>query len=227
MISKSNNNHIDRLYEDFLKKVADEKRNRESIENERQRKEKEQKKRKNHIEFLSANRDIFQKLYYSSSDDFEHYSVEELQEIYKKTKDEKQRIKIETIEKGRIEGKWNKIQPILKFEILQNEIKSNEPGIYAIIDYDSHKYYIGSSQNMLHRKSAHLSGLENNKHHSYKLQNLFNERGPNKLRFFAIEVGGKDKVQFTPTKYKPTFKQQFNWHLKSLEQKYINMYAPE
>lgn len=75
--------------------------------------------------------------------------------------------------KVQIKLKTNHIQPV--------------PGIYMIVHTKSGKTYVGSSKNVLKRMSQHIVSLFNNKHHSYKLQNLFNQHGLGSFTFVMLQ----------------------------------------
>lgn len=62
-----------------------------------------------------------------------------------------------------------------------------EIGIYAIINNQNLKIYIGSSNNLKHRKNQHLSLLRKNKHFNKKLQNAWNKYGEECFTFEIIE----------------------------------------
>lgn len=60
-------------------------------------------------------------------------------------------------------------------------------GIYCIINKFNNLIYIGSSLNVLHRRSQHFSLLNLNKHFNQKLQNSWNKYGENQFIFQIIE----------------------------------------
>jgi group I intron endonuclease len=62
-----------------------------------------------------------------------------------------------------------------------------EAGIYAIINNTNLNIYIGSSNNLRHRKNQHLSLLRNNNHFNKKLQNSWNKYGEENFSFEIIE----------------------------------------
>jgi len=66
-------------------------------------------------------------------------------------------------------------------------------GIYKITNIKNNKIYIGSSKNTEIRFKEHLYLLENNSHHSTKLQNSYNKT-KNKLvfKFEIIEETTED-----------------------------------
>lgn len=63
----------------------------------------------------------------------------------------------------------------------------NEPGIYAILNIDNEKIYIGSSKRLGHRKNCHWSELKAGEHASRYLQRAFN-KSPKSFRFIVIEL---------------------------------------
>jgi len=65
-------------------------------------------------------------------------------------------------------------------------------GIYKITNIINNKCYIGKSNNIGNRWSKHLKSLYANSHHSYKLQNDFNEFGINNFTFQVLELTDSD-----------------------------------
>lgn len=79
-------------------------------------------------------------------------------------------------------------------------------GIYKIINIKNNKVYIGSSKDIERRWKEHLYSLENNLHHSIKLQRSYNKtKDKSTFNFEIIKEVDEDK-------------------LKEREQYYINMY---
>lgn len=64
------------------------------------------------------------------------------------------------------------------------ELKS---GIYKITNIINDKFYIGSANNLSHRKSTHLYDLRNNKHRNIHLQRSYNKHGENSFIFSVVE----------------------------------------
>lgn len=60
-------------------------------------------------------------------------------------------------------------------------------GIYKITNIINNKCYVGSAKNFSKRWNRHLKDLENNCHHSIKLQRSFNKHGKNNFLFSIIE----------------------------------------
>lgn len=60
-------------------------------------------------------------------------------------------------------------------------------GIYKITNIKNNKVYIGSTDNMERRILQHKNELNNNKHHSYKLQMDWNKYGENNFTFDLLE----------------------------------------
>ena len=83
---------------------------------------------------------------------------------------------------------------------------NNVSGIYKITNKVNNKMYIGSSKNMPIRLNQHLKDLIADKHHSYKLQNDFNEFGIDAFTFEIIRVVNNES------------------ELKDIEQKYMDDY---
>lgn len=61
-------------------------------------------------------------------------------------------------------------------------------GIYYIKNIVTNKYYIGSTFDFNKRFTAHRCKLNNNRHHSIKLQNSWNKHGKNNFEFKILEV---------------------------------------
>lgn len=61
-------------------------------------------------------------------------------------------------------------------------------GIYKITNKINNKVYIGESEDILRRWKEHKEDLNNNSHHSYKLQNDWNEYGSDNFEFKIISV---------------------------------------
>lgn len=61
-------------------------------------------------------------------------------------------------------------------------------GIYYIKNIKNEKIYIGESEDILRRWKEHKEDLNNNKHHSYKLQNDWNEYGADNFEFRIVSV---------------------------------------
>lgn len=66
-------------------------------------------------------------------------------------------------------------------------------GVYAILINDVIRY-IGSASNLESRKSNHLSNLRHNKHSNKELQELFNEFGEEKFKFYALDYCNKSSL---------------------------------
>lgn len=61
-------------------------------------------------------------------------------------------------------------------------------GIYAIINIEDRRAYIGMTRNIKQRASAHLTQLRNNNHSNYKLQNDSGKE----LRFVILQELGEE-----------------------------------
>ncbi len=81
--------------------------------------------------------------------------------------------------------------------IIVNRVKNKETKyrdinkktvIYAIININNGKMYIGSTTCFYKRRSGHLRDLERNKHHSILLQRSYNKHGSNAFEFDILEV---------------------------------------
>ena len=86
-------------------------------------------------------------------------------------------------------------------------------GIYGIINKVNNLIYIGESNNIERRWDEHIEDLNNNTHHSYKLQNDWNTYGKDNFEFEIIE-----KIQKLKTSYRTTMQ------LIYLEGKYMEQY---
>lgn len=60
-------------------------------------------------------------------------------------------------------------------------------GIYAITNEVTKQLYIGSSKNIYSRLTTHIKMLHAKKHHSYKLQQVFNVHGLSAFSFTIVE----------------------------------------
>ena len=70
--------------------------------------------------------------------------------------------------------------------------------IYSITSNVNKDIYIGSAVSFSARKGVHLYDLRNNKHHNYKIQNIFNNYGENSLIFNSISQAAKEyKMQIS------------------------------
>lgn len=71
-------------------------------------------------------------------------------------------------------------------------------GIYAIVHETSARRYVGQAAvSFTHRHGAHHRALKNNRHHSPKLQHLYNKHGKTALKFVVLEridIRGKTKA---------------------------------
>lgn len=64
-------------------------------------------------------------------------------------------------------------------------------GIYCIKNKINNKVYVGSSINITKRKSLHFKSLEQNKHHSIKLQRAYEKYGKENFEHFILEYCDK------------------------------------
>lgn len=98
-------------------------------------------------------------------------------------------------------------------------------GIYKITNKINNKPYIGSSNNIERRWRQHISLLNNNKHHSIKLQRAWNKYGQDNFEFEIIEECDVEKLlyleQFYIDKYKAYF-EGYNSKEKTIDDKYFN-----
>lgn len=61
-------------------------------------------------------------------------------------------------------------------------------GIYKITSKINNKVYIGESLDIRRRWEDHIEDLNKNEHHSYKLQEDWNEYGKDNFEFYQISV---------------------------------------
>jgi group I intron endonuclease len=80
---------------------------------------------------------------------------------------------------------YNNISQSMHVCVIKRMVK--EVGIYAIINNKNLNIYIGSSNNLKHRKNQHFSLLRNNNHFNKKLQNSWNKYGEENFTFEIIE----------------------------------------
>ncbi|MBK8470896.1 MAG: GIY-YIG nuclease family protein [Sphingobacteriales bacterium] len=152
---------------------------------------------------------------------------------YERQKQEKERSRLEAElkekERIRIERAniWESLSGKLLFEINEFNTQSRKKGIYVIHCVSDNRLYIGSSANLLTRKSQHLSGLRNKKHHSYLLQEAFNELGESNFKFYALQLIDENDL-FLRDRYKDEAEKEraLKKHVKSVEQSFLNKYSP-
>ena len=92
------------------------------------------------------------------------------------------------------------------------------PGIYKIVNKINHKFYIGSTCSLNHRKISHFCELRKNNHANSYLQNAFNKYKENNFEFILIET-----FKF-PDNYD---RKCLNEYLESREQYYIDTLNPQ
>ena len=92
--------------------------------------------------------------------------------------------------------------------IIVDDNESGLPGVYVILNTTTLDLYIGSSKNMKKRKQEHLHNLKAGNHHSYKLQESFNQHHIEAFIFHCLEYVSELS------------------ELRSKEQKYIDQYRP-
>jgi len=80
--------------------------------------------------------------------------------------------------------------------------------VYQILNKVNGKSYIGSTVNLVSRKSTHFLALKNNKHHSEILQRAYNKYGLESFVFNILEECTRENKQ-------------------ELEQLYLDIYKPE
>lgn len=68
------------------------------------------------------------------------------------------------------------------------------PGIYAIININNNKCYVGSSKNVYSRCILHLNHLSKNKHHSIFLQRAYNKYGKENFKIILLAKCPDEKL---------------------------------
>ena len=149
----------------------------------------------------------------------------------RKREEEMRRLEEERKEKERIRieraNTWKTLSEKVLFEITESNPQSRRQGIYVIHCTADNRLYIGSSAKLLTRKSQHLSSLRNKKHHSYLLQEAFNELGEVSFRFYALQLIDENDL-FLRDHYKDEMEKEraLKKHIKSVEQSFLNGYSP-
>lgn len=82
-------------------------------------------------------------------------------------------------------------------------------GIYKIENIINNKVYIGSSNNIERRWKEHKRLLNNNKHHSIKLQRAWNKYGSENFKFSVLEECEVDRLLYLEQYYIDKFKSYF------------------
>lgn len=67
-------------------------------------------------------------------------------------------------------------------------------GIYAIRNKVNGKVYVGSASKFLRRWYFHKRALQNNRHHSIKLQRAWNKHGESQFEFLVVETCADDML---------------------------------
>lgn len=92
---------------------------------------------------------------------------------------------------------------------LVTNLHKGKSGIYIIYTKYNNKFYLGSTtQCFIKRRNSHLCELRQNKHHSKKLQNVYNKYGEGVFSFKVLEFCSKEECL-------------------EREQYYINLYNPD
>ena len=82
-------------------------------------------------------------------------------------------------------------------------------GIYKIENIINNKVYIGSSNNIERRWKEHIRLLNNNEHHSIKLQRAWNKYGENAFEFSVLEECDADRLLYLEQYYIDKFGSSF------------------
>ena len=97
-------------------------------------------------------------------------------------------------------------------------------GIYSILNESNNLIYIGSTNNLTHRKNQHFSLLDLKKHFNKKLQNAWLKYGRENFSFNIIEECSleklKEKEQFWINFYQ-SFEQDFGYNLVKMADRNI------
>lgn len=72
-------------------------------------------------------------------------------------------------------------------------IKDNKHGVYLIVCNATHKYYIGSSNNMRSRRYKHFGDLRKSIHRIKEMQDDFNQYGESAFSYYVLEELIRDK----------------------------------
>lgn len=147
--------------------------------------------------------------------------IEEEQRRIERERQEQERIRTERL------NKWRRLSSEILFELDKGNSDSKKSGIYVIHCIPDNRLYIGSSKNMLTRKSQHLSALRNKKHHSFKLQKAFDEFGEHSFKFYALQIITKNDL-FMLSQYEDEkeIERALKRHIKSEEQSFLNSFTP-
>jgi hypothetical protein len=86
-------------------------------------------------------------------------------------------------------------------------------------------YYIGKSTDGFSRWSSHYTLLKLNKHHSPKLQSMFNELGVTSLTFSILEYISITEYKIASQLKGKELKTQFNRYLLNREKWWMNKYS--
>ncbi len=147
--------------------------------------------------------------------------IEEEQRRIEWKQQEQERIRDERL------NKWRQLSSKILFELEKGNSDSKKMGIYVIHCIPDNRLYIGSSKNMLTRKSQHLSALRNKKHHSFKLQEAFDEFGEHSFRFYALRLITKnDLFMLSHYKNEKDIERALKRQIKSEEQSFLDSYTP-
>lgn len=129
-------------------------------------------------------------------------------------------------ERKNLANRWHMLSMDKLFEIGNENSESNNAGIYVIHCIPDNRIYIGSTENMLKRKSQHLGALKSNKHHSFLLQVAFNELGEHNFKFYILQIFDS-KVRFEDqNREAEEIKRILKREMKSGEQYFLTSYLP-
>ena len=153
--------------------------------------------------------------------EYEKRKIENEQRILEIELKEKERHRIDRAEK------WGRLSPVIKFQISESNVESKKKGIYVIHCVSDNRLYIGSSVNMLARKSQHITSLRNKKHHSYLMQEAFDELGENNFKFYVLRlIDNSDLFIIEGDKDEKEIERELKRKIKSVEQSFLDSYSP-
>jgi group I intron endonuclease len=89
-------------------------------------------------------------------------------------------------------------------------MSSSGSGIYAIVNLTNGDRYVGSASHLQQRKSAHLTGLRNNKHGNAHLQSAWNKYGEENFEFVILEHVAKEFLLDVEQRYLDTTRREYN-----------------
>ena len=140
--------------------------------------------------------------------------------------EEDERKRLAEIQRKEVELQYWK-DPMRHFVYKITGSNSKTSGVYMIRNDRNEKFYIGSSMDIQKRISNHLYNLRSNNHHSYKMQNDFNDFGENAFSFYVLQEIDLDEdfARRLYEKHEVTDKRK-KARLEYYEQSHINRFEP-